>query len=83
MIEPVVIIHVRFVASRARRGDGVRPPANKNIQGGMTFRLTGLRSRLNERHEEKKERKGEGGPEGQRAKGKNRSWFHSTRFHVW
>lgn len=55
VIERVVIIQVRLAASRARRGGvGVRPTANMNIQGGMTFRLTGLRSRLNERHEERK-----------------------------
>jgi hypothetical protein len=51
---PVVIIHVRMmVASRARRDD-VKPTANMNIQGGMTIRMTGLRSRLKERHDEKK-----------------------------
>jgi len=55
IIEPVVIIHVLMGDSRARRGGGgVRPPANVNIQGGMTFRLVGPHSRPKERHEEKK-----------------------------
>jgi hypothetical protein len=68
MIEPIVIIHVRFAHSRTRRVI-VRPTANMNIQGGMTFRLTGPHSRLKERHEETrgKERR-----EGQKAKQRKR-----------
>jgi hypothetical protein len=64
VIESIVIKHVRFVPSRARRGDfGVMPTANRNmnIQSGKAFRLAGPRSRLKQqRHEEKKgkERKG-------------------------
>lgn len=57
MVWIVVIIHVRFAASRARRV--MRPT---NIRGEMPFHLMGLRSRLKERHEE---RKGKRGPEGQ------------------
>lgn len=77
LIDPVVIIHVRVVASRTRRVVvGVRLPANMNIQGGMTFRLTGPHSRLEERHEAK-ERKGmKGERKGQKARGakeKNRN----------
>lgn len=57
MIEVVVviIIQVRKVASRARRG----ATTNMSIQGGMTFRLMSLRSRLEERHEGRKEKERE------------------------
>lgn len=55
MIELIVIIHVSIAASRARRV--VRPT---NIQGGMPFHLMGLRSRLKERHEERKGSEREG-----------------------
>ena len=54
MIELLVIIQMRIAASRARRGVVVRRTAKKNIQGGMTIRLKGPRSRQNERHEERK-----------------------------
>ena len=54
MIEFVVIIQMRFAASRARRGNVVRPTPNMNIQGGMTDRLIGPRSRPKKRHDEKK-----------------------------
>jgi hypothetical protein len=55
----VIIIQVRLAASRARRRVGVGRTANMNIQGGMTFRLMGLRSRLNERHGGKEKEKSE------------------------
>jgi len=74
----VIIIQVRKVASRARRG----ATTNMIIQGGMAFRLMGLRSRLEERHEERKEKERE-----ERArrpeveKRKNRGWStHSAPF---
>lgn len=88
MIELLVIIQMRVAASRARRGVVVRRTAKKNIQGGMTIRLKGPRSRQNERHEERKgkeKEKRERGPDGQRVEKKKEPQLlvHSARFHVW
>jgi len=75
-VDFIVIIQVRIAASRARRRDDVRPTANVNmIRGGLTFRLKGPHSRLNETHEERR-----GYEKKERARGpevegeKNRSW---------
>jgi uncharacterized transporter YbjL len=84
MIELVVMIQMRIVTSRARRGGVVGRTADMNIQGGMTVRLVGLRSRQ-ERHDEK-ERKGKERKERARRPEDEREepqLVHSTRFHVW
>jgi len=57
MIE--LLIQVRIAVSRARRVDG----RFTNIQSEMTFHLMGPRSRLKERHEERKGK-------GQKARGR-------------
>jgi len=81
MIRPIVIIHVRIVASRARRDDVRRPTTNMNIQGGMTFRLMSPHSRLKERHEGKeKEKERERARRARGRKKKNRSWSQLSLF---
>jgi hypothetical protein len=82
MIGSVVIIHMRMVASRARRDD-VKPPANMNIQGGMTIRLMGPRSRLKERHEERKGKERRERARRPDVEREEPQLVHSTRFHVW
>jgi uncharacterized transporter YbjL len=72
LIELVVMIQMTIVASRARRGGVVGRTANMmNIQGGMTVRLVGLRSRQ-ERHEEKRKERNGKEREGQKARGRKR-----------
>jgi hypothetical protein len=81
----VIIIQVRLAASRARRGVGVGTTANMNIQGGMTFRLMGLRSRLDERHGEGKGKEKERSETARRPEVEREEpqLVHSARFHVW
>jgi len=78
MIELVVIIQMRVAASRARRGDVVWPTA-KNVQG---VHLTGPRSRLKERHEEKKGKERRERARRPEVEREEPQLVHAARFHV-